>query len=368
MPLRFAIVPVRGDAVVALIGDRDGEINQFLGERIELARRERRLHLGGERLHHRGMPRHCLPDIVDVGRIDAAPGRDALDHRLGARTHVLVLGQSRHGRSYSMISSAWASRLCGTARPKRVAPGRFTTSANWVGNSIGRSAGLAPLTMPVDEVGRTLDPRPVVEAVGEEGTAVGEGREVAGRGQPARVAVSTILIVLADENRLDVESLHAGLLEIGHQRIVDLLGRVNHAIDQLQAGLGDDALRLAAKVLLFWSRVQPTKATHLEIGHQVAQDLQALARQIGPAIDMPVRLPPGRAMLCARPVASGSETGAMTRDRLACVSSLTIMATGVAVTTIASTLRATRRLAVSRVSAGSPPTKVASSSRDCGST
>src|SRR4051812_8875458 len=93
------------------------------------------------------MARHRLPDVVDVGRIDAAPRGNALDHRLSPRAHVLVFGQSRHGRSYSITSSAWASTLCGRTSPKRAAALRFTTSANWVGNSIGRSAGLVPLTM-----------------------------------------------------------------------------------------------------------------------------------------------------------------------------------------------------------------------------
>ena len=40
-----------------------------------------------------------LPDIVDVGRIDAARLGDAFDDGLGARVHFLVLGELGHAYS-----------------------------------------------------------------------------------------------------------------------------------------------------------------------------------------------------------------------------------------------------------------------------
>src|SRR6266567_4980600 len=42
------------------------------------------------------MARQRLPDVVDGGGIDATRLGDAFDHGLGARVHVLVLGQPGH--------------------------------------------------------------------------------------------------------------------------------------------------------------------------------------------------------------------------------------------------------------------------------
>jgi hypothetical protein len=50
------------------------------------------------------------------------------------------------GRSYSITSSAMASRLVGTSRPSAFAVFRLITSSNFVCCKIGRSAGFAPLS------------------------------------------------------------------------------------------------------------------------------------------------------------------------------------------------------------------------------
>src|SRR5689334_638261 len=48
------------------------------------------------------MARERLPDIVDVGRGDAAAFCDTLDDGLGAGRHVLVLDKPGHGRLHSV--------------------------------------------------------------------------------------------------------------------------------------------------------------------------------------------------------------------------------------------------------------------------
>jgi hypothetical protein len=53
----------------------------------------------------------------------------------------------RHRAAYSITSSAMASTPGGMARPSAFAVSRLMTSSNFVGSKIGRSAGLAPLTI-----------------------------------------------------------------------------------------------------------------------------------------------------------------------------------------------------------------------------
>jgi hypothetical protein len=48
---------------------------------------------------------------------------------------------------YSITSSARASSVAGTSRPSAFAAVKLITSSNFVGNSIGKSPGLAPLSI-----------------------------------------------------------------------------------------------------------------------------------------------------------------------------------------------------------------------------
>ena len=53
--------------------------------------------------------------------------------------------QAQHGGAYSITSSARATSMGGISRPSALAVLRLMISSNFVGCSIGRSAGFAPL-------------------------------------------------------------------------------------------------------------------------------------------------------------------------------------------------------------------------------
>jgi hypothetical protein len=83
--------------------------------------------LGGAR----GLQSYLASHIVRPGS-RPPPGSSLIQSRPGPVTH-------------SIISSARARMDCGAVRPSALAMLRLMTSSNFVGCSIGRSAGLAPL-------------------------------------------------------------------------------------------------------------------------------------------------------------------------------------------------------------------------------
>jgi hypothetical protein len=78
---------------------------------------------------HRG----DLPPVVDPTQLD-----------LPARREAEGEDQHRVATCYSITWSACSSSDCGIVRPKAFAVFRLMTNSNFVGCSMGRSAGLAP--------------------------------------------------------------------------------------------------------------------------------------------------------------------------------------------------------------------------------
>ena len=79
------------------------------------------------------------PDAIDLAR---TLGRGNLRAREGAERKRGDEGAPVH---YSITSSARASTEGGIVRPRAFAVLRLITNSNFVGCSMGRSAGLAPL-------------------------------------------------------------------------------------------------------------------------------------------------------------------------------------------------------------------------------
>jgi hypothetical protein len=75
-------------------------------------------------------------ELVRVGVSAGSPGQIA---------GVGLAAPARSFRSYSISSSARASKVGGTVMPSAFAVPRLMTSSNFVGCRTGRSAGLVPL-------------------------------------------------------------------------------------------------------------------------------------------------------------------------------------------------------------------------------
>ncbi len=86
---------VRGNAVVAVVGDADGDVNQFLGERIERARSHDLLDTFPGALEQNGIVGDGLSEVVDP--IGLARGHDVIVNGAHFRACVLVFDQSEGG-------------------------------------------------------------------------------------------------------------------------------------------------------------------------------------------------------------------------------------------------------------------------------
>ena len=95
---------VRGDAVVAVVGDADGDVNQFLGERIERARAHDLLEAFPGALEQGGIVRDGLPEIIDP--IDFARSHNVIVNGTDFRACVFVFDQSKGGHGDSPKNDA----------------------------------------------------------------------------------------------------------------------------------------------------------------------------------------------------------------------------------------------------------------------
>ncbi len=86
---------VRGDAVVAVVGDADRDVDQFLGEGIEGAGRHDVLQAFPGAFEQRGIVGDGLPEIVDP--IDLAGGHDVVVDGADFWGRVLVLDECECG-------------------------------------------------------------------------------------------------------------------------------------------------------------------------------------------------------------------------------------------------------------------------------
>ncbi len=86
---------MRGDAVVAVVGDADGNVNQFLGERIERAGPHDLFQALPRALEQRGIVGDGLPEIINP--IDFASGHDVVVNGAHFRCCVFVFDQSECG-------------------------------------------------------------------------------------------------------------------------------------------------------------------------------------------------------------------------------------------------------------------------------
>ncbi len=86
---------VRGDAVVAVVGDAYGDVDQFFGERIESAWAHDLLETFPGAFEQGGIVRDGLPEIVDP--VDFARGHDVVVNGADFRRSVLVFDQSECG-------------------------------------------------------------------------------------------------------------------------------------------------------------------------------------------------------------------------------------------------------------------------------
>jgi hypothetical protein len=110
---------------------------------------------------------------------------DARTLRLFSRVHM-----SRHPPSHSITTSARASRVGGTSRPRALAVCRLMTNSNLVDCKTGRSAGLAPLKI---LTGVGADPTIHIRTIGRVGhqpagfdslaRGIGRGNPIARRGR-----------------------------------------------------------------------------------------------------------------------------------------------------------------------------------------
>ena len=91
------------DAVLAVVGDADREIDVLLGQGIEPALLDHHLlHVAPEALEHRRMHRQRAPDVVDV--VGVAGLADVVEHlaRLGLRALVVLQLDQCHGFASSV--------------------------------------------------------------------------------------------------------------------------------------------------------------------------------------------------------------------------------------------------------------------------
>jgi hypothetical protein len=86
---------VRGDAVVAVVGDADGDVNHFFGERVERAWRHDLLDAFPGAPEQNGIVRDGFPEIVDP--IDLACGHDVIVNGAHFRRSVVIFDQSECG-------------------------------------------------------------------------------------------------------------------------------------------------------------------------------------------------------------------------------------------------------------------------------
>ena len=86
---------MRSDAVVTVVGDADGDVNQFFGERVERAGRHDLLDTFPGALEQYGVVRDSLPEIIDP--IGFARGHDVVVDGAHFVRGVLVFDQSECG-------------------------------------------------------------------------------------------------------------------------------------------------------------------------------------------------------------------------------------------------------------------------------
>src|SRR5579883_2664073 len=95
---------VRRDAVVAIVGHAYSDIDEFLGEGIEGARRHDLLDALPGALEQRGIVRDGLPEIVDPVRLSR--GHDVVVNGANFGARILVFDQPKRGHVRSMEASA----------------------------------------------------------------------------------------------------------------------------------------------------------------------------------------------------------------------------------------------------------------------
>ncbi len=86
---------MRGDAVITVVGDADGDVNQFLGERIKRSRPHNLLDAFPGAFEQGGIVSDGLPKVVNP--IDFARGHDVVVNGAHFQRRVLVFDESEGG-------------------------------------------------------------------------------------------------------------------------------------------------------------------------------------------------------------------------------------------------------------------------------
>jgi hypothetical protein len=86
---------VRGDAIGTIVGDADGDVEQFFGERMERARSHGLFQTFPSAVEQSRIVRDDLPEVVDP--VDLARGHDVIVNGAHFRACVLVFDQSECG-------------------------------------------------------------------------------------------------------------------------------------------------------------------------------------------------------------------------------------------------------------------------------
>jgi len=89
-----------GDAILAIVGDADGDVEEFLGQRIESAWRHDGLQILPGALEQCGIVGDGFPEIVDV--IGLAGSHDVVVNGFDGGAGILVLDQSE--RRHEILS------------------------------------------------------------------------------------------------------------------------------------------------------------------------------------------------------------------------------------------------------------------------
>jgi hypothetical protein len=92
---------VGSDAVVAIVGDADGDVEQFLGEGIERARSHDLLDAFPSAFEQRGIVGDGLPEIIDP--VGLACGHDVVVDGADLRVGILVFDETEGGHERSVI-------------------------------------------------------------------------------------------------------------------------------------------------------------------------------------------------------------------------------------------------------------------------
>ena len=120
---------MRGDAVVAVVGDADGDVEKFLGERIERAGRHDLLDAFPGALEKCGVVGDCFPEIIDP--IGLAGGHDVVVDSADFRAGVFVFDQAEGGHDFSRMAASEDGETlagCGNACQKESENGQ-----DWAG-------------------------------------------------------------------------------------------------------------------------------------------------------------------------------------------------------------------------------------------